>query len=158
MKKYYALFFIVFILAIGNSQKAHCQAVIKPSYKNAIGVKFIPFTVTYKNFFRARNRAIEFLADFNDGFRLTGLYEFHGDLNGAGNLKWYIGGGGHGGYFDNNNKNGVMLGVDGIAGLDYKFLRAPLNISLDWQPSFEFITPTTEFQSGRGGLAIRFAF
>jgi hypothetical protein len=158
MKKYFPLFFIIFLLVLGSSQKAYSQAVIKPNYKNAIGVKYAPFAVTYKNFFRARNRAFELLGDFNNGFRLTGLYEFHGDLNGAGNLKWYIGFGGHGGYYDRNDQSGVMLGADGVAGLDYKFLRAPINISLDWQPSFELITPGAEFQSGRGGLAVRFAF
>jgi hypothetical protein len=130
----------------------------KPKYKSAIGVKVLPFAVTWKNFSSKRNRAFEFLADFNDGFRLTGLYEWHGNLNGPGNLKWYIGFGGHSGYYDNNSEDGIMFGLDGAGGLDYKFLHLPINLSLDWQPAYEFITPGFDFQGNRGGLAVRFAF
>jgi hypothetical protein len=129
-----------------------------PKYKTAIGVKAVPFAVTWKNFSSKRNRAFEFLADFNDGFRLTGLYEWHGNLNGPGNLKWYIGFGGHSGYYDKDTEDGIMFGLDAVGGLDYKFRYLPVNISLDWQPAYEFITPGTDFQGGRGGLAVRFAF
>jgi hypothetical protein len=51
-----------------------------------------------------------------------------------------------------------MAGIDGVVGLDYKFKKLPLNVSLDWQPSLELITPGAEFQAGRGGIAVRFAF
>ncbi len=128
-----------------------------PKYKTAIGIKGVPFAVTWKNFSSKRNRAVEFLADFNDGFRLTGLYEWHGNLNGDGNVKWYIGLGAHGGYYK-DNEEGTMVGLDAVGGLDYKFRRLPINLSLDWQPSYEFVTPGTEFQGGRGGLAVRIAF
>jgi hypothetical protein len=128
-----------------------------PKYKTAIGVKAVPFAVTWKNFSSKRNRAFEFLADFNDGFRLTGLYEWHGNLNGAGNLKWYVGFGGHLGYYK-DNEEGIMVGLDAVGGLDYKFRHLPVNVSLDWQPAYEFVTPGTEFQGGRGGLAVRLAF
>jgi hypothetical protein len=33
---------------------------------------------------------------------------------------------------------GGAVGIDGVLGLDYKFNGAPINMSLDWQPSFEF--------------------
>jgi hypothetical protein len=130
----------------------------RPTYKTAIGVKVVPFAVTFKTFVGRRNRAFELLGDFNDGFRLTALYEFHGDLTSTGNLKWYIGGGAHGGYYDKGEVDGIMFGIDAVAGLDYKFAHLPINLSLDWQPAFEFITPGTEFQGGRGGIAVRFAF
>jgi hypothetical protein len=147
------------ILIISKSAMAQDKAgADKPKYKNAIGVKFAPFAVTWKNFSSKRNRAFEFLADFNDGFRITGLYEWHGNLNGPGNLKWYIGFGGHSGYYEKNTEDGIMFGLDAAGGLDYKFLHLPINLSLDWQPAYEFITPGTDFQANRGGLAVRFAF
>ncbi len=130
----------------------------KPTYKTAIGVKYAPFAVSLKLFSGKKNRAFEMLGDFDDGFRLTALYEFHGDLTASRNLKWYIGGGAHGGYYDKGEVDGAMFGLDAVAGLDYKFVKLPLNISLDWQPAYEFITPGTEFQAGRGGLAVRLAF
>ena len=153
-----SLSMIVVTISAQAQDKSTVTKLPRPTYKTAIGVKFAPFAVTMKTFVGRRNRALELLADFDDGFRLTALYEFHGDLTATGNLKWYIGGGAHGGYYDKGDKDGIMFGIDAVAGLDYKFSHLPINLSLDWQPSFEFITPGTEFQAGRGGLAVRFAF
>jgi hypothetical protein len=47
------------------------------------------------------------------------------------------------------------VGVDGILGLDYKLKNAPLNFSLDWQPSFNFVG-SSYFESGWAGLGIRY--
>ncbi len=152
--------FICALTCMNTSSYAQSEKVKPPkyTYKNAIGVKFSPFAVTFKTFMGQRNRAFEALLDFDNGFRATVLYEFHGDLTAQRNLKWYVGFGGHGGYYDKNLEDGISAGVDGVAGLDYKFSRLPLNISLDWQPSLELVTPETEFQAGRGGIAVRLAF
>ena len=37
---------------------------------------------------------------WNRGFRLTGLYEIHGDFADAQGLKWYVGPGAHIGFYD----------------------------------------------------------
>lgn len=152
--------FLAFSFAITSDANAQAEKAKPPkyTYKNGIGVKFSPFAVTFKTFLGQRNRAFEALLDFDNGFRATVLYEFHGDLTAQRNLKWYVGFGGHGGYYDKNMEDGISAGVDGVVGLDYKFSRLPLNISLDWQPSLELVTPETEFQGGRGGIAIRLAF
>jgi hypothetical protein len=86
------------------------------------------------------------LADFDDGFRLTALYELHGNLTATGNLKWYIGGGAHGGYYDKGEVDGMKFGIDAVAGLDYKFAHLPLNLSLDWQPAYEFLPRAPNFR------------
>jgi hypothetical protein len=154
-------FVVIVLVFLTTSQLASAQQLVvngNPRYKTAIGAKYAPFAVTLKVFSGKKNRAFELLADFDDGFRLTGLYELYGNLNDPGNLKWYVGFGAHSGYYDKGGKDGTMFGVDGVAGLDYKFMHLPLNISLDWQPAMEFITPDTEFQAGRGGLAVRLAF
>jgi hypothetical protein len=80
---------------------------------------------------------------WNRGFRLTGLYEIHGDFADAQGLKWYVGPGAHVGFYDyydnhNNHIDGTYIGIDGVLGLDYKFNGARINISIDWQPAFEF--------------------
>jgi hypothetical protein len=142
-------------IAQANSQNS---AGNKPKYKTGIGIKVFPFAVDMKIFSGKRNRAVEFLGYFDHGFRLTGLYEFHGNLNGSGNLKWYVGFGAHGGYYDKDGEEGATAGLDGVIGLDYKFTKMPVALALDWQPSYEFITPKAEFQPNFGGLAIRFAF
>lgn len=161
MKQFSIKMLVVAVVLLTTSQIASAQknqGPGNPKYKTAIGVKYAPFAVTFKVFSSKRNSAFEFLADFDNGFRLTGLKEWHGNLNGPGNLKWYLGFGAHSGYYDNDGEEGVMGGLDAVGGLDYKFKYLPLNISLDWQPAYEFITPGTEFQAGRGGLAVRLAF
>ena len=135
-------------------------------YRTALGVKFFPGAISLKHF-KSEKIALEGLGYFyNDGFRLTGLYEIHGNFAGATGLKWYIGPGAHIGFWndswrDNNpNHDGpdnINIGVDGVLGLDYKFTGAPINVSLDWQPSINLVG-YNGFQSGWGGLAVRYTF
>ena len=135
------------------------------TYRTALGIKFWPGGITIKHFIRD-NRALEGIAYFWDhGFRFTGLYEIHGDINGATGLKWYVGPGAHIGaynevwYHDGHyyNDGAVSFGVDGVLGLDYKINSAPLNFSVDWQPSVEFGNGYNNGFSGNwGGIAIRY--
>ncbi len=136
------------------------------SYKTALGVKFYPGgAITLKHFTKS-NTAIEGLAYFwGDGFRLTGLYEFHGNIEGAKGLKWYVGPGAHVGFWNNSYwkrrypgyRSETLFGIDGVLGLDYKFKGAPINMSVDWQPSFEF-GDYGGFNGNWGGFAIRYTF
>jgi hypothetical protein len=133
-------------------------------YKTALGIKFFPGAISIKHFIHS-DRAIEGLGYFWDhGFRFTGLYEIHGDINGAAGLKWYIGPGAHLGVYNDGwyYKNyyyasgDLSLGLDGVLGLDYKIRNAPINLSLDFQPSLEIISHP--YFSGWGGLGIRYTF
>ena len=104
------------------------------------------------------NNALELIGYFwNRGTRITGLYEIHGPINGATGLQWYIGPGAHIGFYNSKNGDGAFAGIDGVLGLDYKFKGAPINMSLDWQPSFEFGT-NRGFYGNWGGLGIRYTF
>jgi hypothetical protein len=120
------------------------------AYTYALGVKMYPSAVSYKQFIRT-NKAIEALGYFS----LDGGNE---------NLSWYVGYGGHLGIWSEtwkkNNPDhtaGIAVGVDGILGLDYKVKNAPLNISVDWQPSFNFVG-SSYFESGWAGIGIRYTF
>ncbi len=134
------------------------------NYQTALGVKMYPGAISVKHFTQ-KGRALEGLGYIsNDGFRLTGLYELHFPITGAEGLQWYVGGGGHIGVWSDNWKSrypsradGIAIGVDGVLGLDYKIKGAPLNLSFDWQPSFNFIG-YNYFEGGWGGLAIRYTF
>jgi hypothetical protein len=131
-------------------------------YKKAIGVKMYPSAISYKSFM-TNSKAIEVLGYFTlDGFRTTLMIEKYSAFANTENLSWYIGYGGHLGIWSetwkNNNPNqkaGISLGVDGILGLDYKVKNAPLNLSIDWQPSFNFVG-ASYFESGWAGLGIRY--
>lgn len=150
------------ILLAGMFIQGHSQSM-GTSYQTAVGVKFYPGALSLKSF-TSNNIAVEGLAYFyNYGFRLTGLYEIHGDINGAPGLKWYAGPGAHIGVWNDkwkvyrDNEGSVAIGIDGVLGLDYKVNNAPLNVSLDWQPSFNFVG-YNYFEGGWGGLAIRYTF
>jgi hypothetical protein len=126
------------------------------SYTTAVGLKMYPGAVSVKHFI-AKDRAVEGLAYISqDEFRLTGLYEIHNDLGSVEGLKWYVGAGAHMGIWKDRYGT-VSFGVDGVLGLDYKIKGAPLNLSFDWQPSFNFIG-YNYFESAWGGLGIRYTF
>ncbi|MEO5944408.1 MAG: hypothetical protein ABIP30_10240 [Ferruginibacter sp.] len=147
----------VIILMIGIGSASAQDNVGSQDYKTAIGVKFYPGAISVKHFVSDKN-ALEGLGYFfNYGTRITGLYEIHGDINNAGGLKWYIGPGAHIGFYSNKYGGATSAGVDGVLGLDYKFKDAPINLSLDWQPSFEFGNKYNNgFNANWGGLGIRY--
>ena len=134
---------VILSLFLVFASQAQSKSTKSTTYKTALGVKvWDGGGISLKHFF-GNNKAGEFVGYFwNHGFRLTALYEIHGDIADAPGLKWYVGPGAHIGFYDyykkNNHIEGTYLGVDGVLGLDYKFSGAPINISLDWQPSFEF--------------------
>jgi len=143
---------------------AHAQLNEGPDYKTSIGVKVYPGAVTLKHFFKP-NRAVEALGYLSpDTYRITALYEQHYDITSVAGLKWYVGGGGHIGIWSDAwrskypaRNDGMAIGVDGVIGLDYKIPAVPLNLSFDWQPSFNIIG-YNYFEGGWGGLAIRYTF
>ena len=152
----------ILTLFIFFSVQAQSKSAKSTSYKTALGVKvWDGGGITFKHFFSA-DKAGELIGYFwNRGTRITGLYEIHGNFSDAAGLRWYIGPGAHVGFYDyykgNYRVDGTYIGVDGVLGLDYKFNTAPINISLDWQPSFEFGN-YVGFNGNWGGLGIRYTF
>ena len=72
-------------------------------------------------------------------------------------LQWYYGGGGFIGLWSaGNSENGTRIGIAGNLGLDYAFEDIPLNISLDWIPSFALVGFGNGFAGATGGLAVRY--
>lgn len=128
------------------------------SYKTALGVKVWDGAgISLKSFVNQTN-AVEFIGYFwKQGARITGLYEIHGNINGAPGLKWYVGPGAHIGFYNAKYSDKAVAGVDGVLGLDLKVKNAPLNFSVDWQPSFEF-GENRGFIGNWGGLGIRYTF
>src|SRR5438105_14976246 len=87
------------VLALFTIKQTSAQSM-GDSYETAVGVKFWPGALSIKHFIQP-NAALEGLVNFWDhGFRLTGLYELHGDINGAPGLKWYVGPGAHIGWYN----------------------------------------------------------
>jgi hypothetical protein len=133
------------------------------TYEKSIGLKIFPGAVSYKWNWNPGAKAEALLYMSSEGFRLTGLYEKYFPLTPeVPGLNWFIGGGAHWGIWSDNwrtkyptRESGIAIGIDGIIGLDYKLKTAPLNISLDWQPSFNIIG-YQYFEGGWGGIGIRY--
>jgi len=131
MRKVIIVLTTLMFLAVSNLKAQEMNT--SSSYTTAVGLKFYPGALTVKHF-------------INDGVALEGL-------------KWYVGPGVHVGFYDTRYGGGTALGIDGVLGLDYKFQGAPIEASVDWQPSFEFGTNYDNgFIGGYGGLGIRYAF
>jgi len=167
MKKFFlatVLFTCVYFSANAQSTSTSNNSSTSDTYENAVGIKFYPGAITFKHFI-ADDKALEGLAYIgSDGIRITGLYEFYGDISGVSGLKWYAGPGAHVGFWSNSwtskypdRNSSAAIGVDGVLGLDYKINTLPIDLSLDWQPSFNFIG-YNYFEGGWGGLGIRYTF
>ena len=149
-----AIIFVAIGLGSANAQRNTNSS----DYTTALGAKFYPGAITFKHFVTEKN-AVEILGYFWErGTRITGLYEIHGNIEGAPGLKWYIGPGAHIAFYNDKYYQGKSyFGLDGVLGLDYKIRSAPINLSLDWQPSFEF-GDGAGFSGNWGGLAVRYVF
>jgi|SRR5687767_3375520 len=149
---------IVLAVLISIASLVQAQGNRGSSYRTALGVKVWDGAgISFKHFVSGNN-AIELIGYFwSRGARITGLYEIHGPITGASGLQWYIGPGVHIGFYNTKYGDGAFAGIDGVLGLDYKFNGAPINISLDWQPSFEF-GDGRGFVGSWGGLGIRYTF
>lgn len=99
------------------------------------------------------------------GINFTGLYEIVNYDFGIEELNWFYGGGAHIGFHDGRalyendqigyNENHTLIGLDGIIGIEYTFDEVPLNISIDWKPTFHFIG-YTKFWADGAALSIRY--
>ncbi len=167
-----------FVLTKHQAKKINSNSNNIGNGKLAAGLKFWPLGITAK-YMAKENLAIEGLFYFwRYGTRLTALGEYHQKINALsgeeGSTRFYIGGGAHIGFFSNYYydkyyvKNGrayergpgsVYLGLDGVLGLDFKFSEIPINLSLDFQPSFSFYgSDYIDYFSGWGGLGVRYMF
>lgn len=160
------LIFTVFFLAMSFS--AHAQL----SSQHAIGARFGSATgITYR-YTLSPDRAVEGILSVQSNskysrFRLVGLYEYHKPL--MENLSWYWGFGGSVGsytgkaYTTDDGKrfdkySELALSIDGVAGLEYKIPSAPLAISLDAKPYFDFLQESGfNFVNGLG-FSVRYMF
>lgn len=145
------LFFFSYSLSSINAQD------LSDDYSFAIGVKMYPGSITLKKNIDGSKYLEGIVAFWNKGLRTTGLYEVESDFSIASRLKWYYGAGAHLGFYNSRFYGGsTLVGIDGVLGLNYIIKGSPLNLSLDWQPSFEFGNGSG-FE-GWGGLSIRIIF
>jgi hypothetical protein len=157
MKKI-ALILVMFVGLAGglSAQDYHTGLGIRGGFSNGISVKH----------FYTTDIAVEgILTTRWNGFKVTGLAEWHIPVFDTEGLYFYYGGGAHIGIWDSEKDyfgepvsgTGFFLGIDGVIGLEYAFPGIPLSIGLDWKPGFEIITDFG-FAHDEIALSVRYLF
>ncbi len=140
-------------------------------YKSAIGLRLgFPTSISFKHFMTEKN-AFEIFAGFRGytyvrNINIGALYQIHTPIGGAPGLKWYFGFGAsaflwtYDKDFSFGREYGSFnLGLMGNLGLDYKFVNAPVNLSLDWVPTFVIGEAYYNgFLGNYGALSVRYTF
>lgn len=148
-------------------------------YQSAVGLRLgSPASISYKTFLGGSQNALEVFAGTkgektsvfgsNYGWRwftVGAAYQLHqplelGDIDA---LNWYWGFGGSAYFwsFDDGffaDESTTSFAAQGYIGVDYSFENAPINLSLDWVPSFFFNGFGSGFGADYGALSVRYTF
>ncbi len=129
------------------------------NYKESIGLRLgTSIGASYKTYL-SQDRAIEAILDLDIfdkdlmKINVTGIYQFVFKTDVTG-LNFYAGPGISAGVYL-GNENGLLLAINGMAGVEYKFHDVPLSISLDWNPKVQIIT-NAGFKPTNFGLTLRY--
>jgi hypothetical protein len=151
--------FIIALLLIASAGQAQ-------DYKSAIGGKVgYGLIASYKTFLN-ESSAIDIFGGIRWGGIAAGAYYLkHTPISSVDRLQWYWGFGGSFTTWDYgvpSLDNYYELGISGVLGLDYSFDDLPLNVSVDWAPTFvvadswDYTGSYNRFRSGYGALSVRY--
>lgn len=149
---------LVLLIALFIGLKSNAQ-----DYNTGIGLRGgWGSGLTIKHFIHG-NRAVEGIFDSRwHGFSVTGLYEVHHQAFDVNRLNFYYGIGAHIGFWDGrydsrfDEGNNMIIGIDGILGLEYNFEEIPFNIGIDWKPAFNL--DDSGFWGDGGAISVRYIF
>jgi hypothetical protein len=132
------------------------------NYKTAIGIKggYPGYgSLNGKHFLNSKTAIEGSIGGGTNTLWLQGLYELNFSLEQG--LNWYAGGGANLGFYSfkntitNERTSNMILGLNGIVGIEYTFEDFPLNVALDTGPNLRIIN---SFGFGWGaGIAVRYA-
>lgn len=142
-------------------------------YSSSVGLRLgAPASVTYKMFLGGGSNAIEAFASYRRRSYLSAYnwtqigigagYQIHKDIPSVDGLMWYFGAGASvffwnysdAAYF--GDASTTSFGILGFLGLDYAFADVPVNLSVDWVPTFFINGYTNGFGAGGGALSVRY--
>jgi hypothetical protein len=153
--KFVFLYIILIFISLGTfaQQKYYRDA----RYNFAIGVKFFPGSISVKHTLYSKNKFEGLIYNWK-GVRAVGLFEIENRIDGIEGLCWYFGPGAHIQFREGTKvyAGSYYLGFDGVIGIDWKIRNAPINLSLDWQPSLDFDQNNENFKGGFGGIGLRY--
>lgn len=134
-------------------------------YSTGIGLRGgLSQGLTVKHFLSEKTAAEGLLQTRWGGFSVTALYEIHSqNVFDVDRLNFYYGAGGHVGLWEGNSSWGtvgtqyIIIGIDGVLGLEYNLEAIPLNFSIDWKPEFNIVGYRAFWPDG-GALSVRYIF
>ncbi len=156
--------FLISIFAFCFSMNTSAQ-----DFESAIGLRLgAPLSVSYKKFIKD-DMALEAYGGFRNYsssarfLTVSGALQIHNDIASVENLQWYYGGG-LGAFFWSWRNNftplegdgNVSFGLQGYLGLSYTIDQVPINLSVDWVPTFFINGFGSGFGGGYGAVAIRY--
>jgi hypothetical protein len=150
-KTFLSLLMLISFLLVSKHSSAQSNT---DSYTGAIGFKFGGYEDGIAGkYFTDPDIAIEGELGFRQhGVVITGLYEFYQEAFNVPELRFYYGAGAHigaigsgvyqrfGGGNEVYNTGHLLLGVDGVLGLEYIIPQSPIAVSLDLNPRLELAT------------------
>lgn len=139
-------------------------------YKTAIGLRLgYPASISFKQFISEPGAIEAFIGFRGYGYarliNIGALYQHHSPISSLEGLQWYVGGGAAAWLWTYDNDynfggdyNNFNLAVMGCLGLDYKFADFPINLSVDWIPTFVVGDSyySNGFGVGYGALSARY--
>jgi len=152
------------LLVTANRSQAQNSQTGGQDYKTAVGLKFGAYEdgISIK-YFATSDVSYEGVIGFRShGVVFTGLYELNQEAFDVPQLKFYYGFGAHigavgkGDYerFGNDeyyNSSHILLGADGVIGLEYTVPQSPIAFSLDLNPRIELASgPYFDLAPGLG--------
>ena len=155
----------IFTLLLFCLITANLQA--QSTYKSAVGGRLgYPLAVSFKQFINDSHAFEAYVGTRGyGGYRWTNVslaYQVHHPIDGVEGLQYYFGGGGSVYFWNFNNLfldnsfNSTTFGIQFYGGLDYKFEDLPLNISIDWIPSYLFNSYNSGFSGTLGSIGVRY--
>lgn len=123
--------------------------------ENAIGARLgWGVELSYQRALWGMNRLEADLGFFKDGFQISPTYQWVFDLSALSKgFNFYVGPGASLAFWG----HGVGIGVSGQVGLDYYIPKSPIQLSLDFRPTF-YLTPGTHFDAATVGFGVRYCF
>lgn len=168
MKKFaFVLFILSSLLLFSKTSNAQDY---KPNYTVALGLKFGGYEngIAAKYFMTDVNSLEGFIGFRSGGVVFTGLYEFNVKAFDTEGLRFYYGFGAHlggigrgvykrfNGANEDYNSSQILLGADGVVGLEYVIPKSPIAVSFDLNPRIELATGP--FFDVAPGLGIKYTF
>jgi len=155
------------LLLIGTTSKAQ---EYKPNYQIAAGLKFGGYENGFSGkYFMNEKTSLEAIIGIRShGLVFTGLYELNQQIFNVQGLRLYYGFGAHIGAIgsgvykrfngDNEryNNNTILLGADGVIGVEYVIPNTPIAVSVDLNPRIELATGP--FFDIAPGLGVKYTF